>query len=120
MIWLLYAWLCWVALNFGAMLLASFVLRPDAPCFTGLVTVMPAWLDGLLAPEERHAILLHERAHKFYGDVWFNFARRCFFLPVSKERIAEQERAADAYVTMRGYHSALWSARLKIRERRKV
>jgi hypothetical protein len=115
---LLTLWLCWILFHFAMIGAVSFIVTPDAPCYTGLRIIIPGWLVELLSPLELRAVMAHEEGHRYHLHVWRNFARRCVFLPVSRARIGDQEREADEYAAARGHRYALEMARAKIRGRK--
>ncbi|OGB23344.1 MAG: hypothetical protein A3I66_01375 [Burkholderiales bacterium RIFCSPLOWO2_02_FULL_57_36] len=110
---LLMAWCVWVSLNLALILVASFLIKPNQPCFTGLVVIIPTWLYDVLDQAEIDAVIAHEHGHRYHGHVWENFLRLCVFMPQTDERRREQEFEADHYAEVRGHRQALASALLK-------
>ena len=116
MFWLALAgWLAWCAAQLGLMLVTSYVMRPNVPCFTGFTIVVPPWAREALSPLELAAIMAHERGHRRHLHVWTNFALTCAFLRPSPALRAEQEREADEFAIRIGYGLALVSARATLR-----
>lgn len=104
-------WFGWVCVNLALMLWAG-IASPTAT-FNGFWIRIPAHLRGLLSERELEAVRLHEAGHRARGHVWRNFARRVFFLRVSKRRLQMQEMEADSYAAERGYGEDLARALLR-------
>jgi len=117
MLWLALAgWLAWCAAQLALMLVTSYVMRPNVPCFTGFAIVVPPWAIEALSLLELEAIIAHERGHRRCLHVWTNFALTCAFLRPSPALRAEQEIEADEFAIGMGYGLALDSARATLRQ----
>lgn len=110
----LIAWGCWIAFNLLLVALASFIVHPNQPCFTGLRVIIPGWVARALTTAELAAINAHEHGHKAHWHVWKNFAALCFFMPTSPETRLRQEYEADDYAAAREHGAALASALMKL------
>lgn len=111
---LAFAWLIWFFLNFAMMVIVAICVKPKQPSFNGFQICIPAWVLGVLNPEEVQAIIVHEQGHKAAWHVWENFLATCFFVGPSDDRRRQQEIEADDYAAELGHARQLASALRKL------